>query len=73
MVDPKHVVLVESRVQNCVEFARGSKVVTERLFHDDPRALRAARSGELLDDGFEQRRRDRKIVGRPLLAFEFLL
>jgi hypothetical protein len=70
VVDAKHVFLAESRVQNRVELARRCQVVTERLLHDDPRPLRASGSGELLDDGFEQRRRDREIMSRPLLACE---
>jgi hypothetical protein len=65
MVDAEDVALVEGLQQDVVQRQCRIEVVAEGLLDDDARALGAARAGELLDDGTEQRRRDGQVVRRP--------
>ena len=62
MVDPEDVALDERAEQDPIQLARRGEVLAEWLLDDDAGALRAARSRQLLDDGSEQRRRDREVV-----------
>ena len=58
--------LHERAEQDPIQVARRGEVLPEGLLDDDASPLRAPRLRELLHHGSEQRRRDRKIVGRVL-------
>src|SRR5262249_49362548 len=66
MIDAEDALLIKRRKQDPVELSRRLEVVPERLFHDNARAVRAARLRELLDDNAEQRGGNGEIMGRPL-------
>ena len=51
VIDAEDRGLVEDAVQGAVQLARGREVAAERLLEDDPRAARAARLRQPLDDG----------------------
>src|ERR1700752_2760154 len=72
MIDTEDVSFVEGPKQDLVQFLGRCEVMAERLFHDDPRTLPAVRSGEVLDDGFEQHRRNCQIMRGALRILEFL-
>src|SRR5215469_15351675 len=62
MVDAKDVGFVEDPKQKSVQLARRRQIMTEGLFHDDPRASSAVRFRQVPHDGFEQNRRDCQVV-----------
>src|ERR1700739_3103139 len=63
---------LEGPKQDLVQFLRRCEVMADRLFHDDSRSPPAVRSGQVLDDGFEQHRRNCQIMRRSLRILELL-
>ena len=73
MVDPEDPILREDTVQLSVELLGRGKVVAERLLNDYAALLSKTNVAEMADNRAEQRRRNRKVVNRPLAAFQFVL
>src|SRR5215510_4105579 len=72
MVDAEDRLLVEGAEQRAVELLRREEIVTERLFNDDARAVRASRFAQLVHNRLEQPRRDGEIVRRLLRRAQLL-
>ena len=70
VVDPEDVGLHEGPEEDPIQLSRRGEVLAEGLLDDDPGAVRAARSRQLLHDRSEERRRNREVVGRVLGAGE---
>src|SRR5262245_17125956 len=71
VVDTKDVILVEDTKQNSVKFLRRCEIVSERLFHDDPRTPAAIRFRQMFNDGFKQNRRNCEVMRRAFRVFKF--
>lgn len=71
VVDAKHVFFAETTVHHRVQRLRRGKVMAERFFEDDARALGATRFAEPMNDGLEQAGRNGEIVHRLLRVAQF--
>ena len=70
VVDAEDRLLGEDVVQRPVERTGGGEIVSERFLDHDARSRGATRSGQMVDDGREERRRNREIVERPACVTE---
>ena len=70
VVDPVQLRLVDVLVQLGRECVRRLEIVSERLLDYDPRAVRQAGVGELLDDLAEEERRDLEVEDGRLRALD---
>jgi hypothetical protein len=71
VVDAKNVFFPEDAVHHPVQSLRCGKIMSERFFDYDARAIGATRFAEPMNDGLEQAGRDGKIVRRLLRVAQF--
>ena len=72
VVDPVELRLVDERMELGVEFARGGKVVPERLLDHDPGVLGESLLRQAADNGAEERRRDLEVEDWAVRALDRL-